>query len=224
MPENSHQTPPVVAGQTTAYETVELEGRTYRYYRVPDADRILYDMDPDEWERSGEPMPYWAEVWPSGKLLSRLLARAGDLKGARVLELGCGLGLPSIVAASLGAYATASDYMPEALALLETNAALNDVQVNTRLLDWNDPGDIGRYDLVMAGDVLYETWQADAIADLLKITVHADGKALIVDQGRETARQFANVVTYRGFRVVKRSGSLPDFATDLTIYDLEWRR
>src|SRR5205814_6721403 len=68
-------------------------------------------------------MPYWAELWPAGLALARALPLRLD--GLRVVELGCGLGIPSLVAAARGARVTAIDWAADAIALLHTNAAAN---------------------------------------------------------------------------------------------------
>src|SRR5881275_1918486 len=62
-------------------------------------------------------LPYWAELWPSGVVLARAIA-GRSLRGARVLELGCGLGLPSLAAALGGGRVVATDWSAEALDLL----------------------------------------------------------------------------------------------------------
>ena len=67
-------------------------------------------------------MPYWAELWPSGIALARHVVEL-PLDGLRVLELGCGLGLPSLAAALAGAESLATDWAPEAVELLRANAA-----------------------------------------------------------------------------------------------------
>jgi predicted nicotinamide N-methyase len=64
-------------------------------------------------------LPYWAELWPAAiALASALPAR---LSGVRVVELGCGLGIPSLVAARRGAAVTATDWADEAIELLRQN-------------------------------------------------------------------------------------------------------
>ena len=214
---------PTVAGQVTVLEE-RVFGRTAcRYFRVPDADLILEEMSPEEWAKD-ERMPSWAEVWPSGLLLAKLLAASESLRGVRMLELGCGLGLPSLVAALLGAQVTATDYIPEALALLTVNAQLNGVRIRTMELDWQQPGAIGRYDLVVAGDVMYERWQPRVIVEMLARTVLPDGYALIVDPERATSKDFANDAVYRGFSVTRRAGSVPEFPRPLSVYEMAWNK
>ena len=78
-------------------------------------------IDEDDYARD-ERLPYWAELWPSARVLADELA-GRDLAGRRVVELGCGVGLPSIVAALAGARALATDWYEEALAFVDANAA-----------------------------------------------------------------------------------------------------
>src|ERR671929_1039716 len=65
-------------------------------------------------------LPYWAELWPSGVALAKAIAGRA-LKGARVLELGCGLGLPSIAAARAGGRVLATHWSPGAIDPLRDN-------------------------------------------------------------------------------------------------------
>jgi predicted nicotinamide N-methyase len=97
-------------------------------------------------------LPYWAELWPAARALAAALP---EVSGLRVVELGCGLGLPSLVAAARGAEVTATDWAPDAIALLRENAARNGLTVRAEVRDWREPWD-ERFDLALAADVLYE--------------------------------------------------------------------
>src|SRR4051812_39345718 len=85
---------------------------------------------------AGAPLaPYWAVLWRSGVALARELDGAA-LRGRRVVELGCGLAVPSIAAARSGATVLATDGSPEALELAERNARENGVSIETTRVDW----------------------------------------------------------------------------------------
>ena len=74
-----------------------------------------------------------------------------------MVELGCGLAVPSIAAARAGADVLATDSDAEALELVAQNASANDVQVETAAVDWAHPDELvsrGPFDLVLAADVL----------------------------------------------------------------------
>jgi predicted nicotinamide N-methyase len=104
--------------------------------RPRDAEALLTE---EAFERE-EYLPYWAELWPSGVALARRVAARPPRRGARVLELGCGLGLPSLVAARAGGRVLATDWSPDAIALLSQNAAHNEVDhLDLAPVAWDDP-------------------------------------------------------------------------------------
>ena len=109
-------------------------------------------IDDDAFEHD-EFLPYWAELWPAATALADALPLRLD--GVRVVELGCGLGLPSLVAAAHGADVTATDWAEDAIELLRHNAERNDLRVRAEVRDWRDPW-FEQFDLVLAADVLYE--------------------------------------------------------------------
>jgi predicted nicotinamide N-methyase len=109
-------------------------------------------------------LPYWAELWPAANALAAALP---DVAGLRVVELGCGLGLPSLVAAARGADVTASDWAEDAVALLRENAARNDLVVRVEVRDWREPWP-ERFDVALAADVLYERRNVEPLLDRLR--------------------------------------------------------
>lgn len=97
-------------------------------------------------------LPYWAELWPASIALATALP---EVAGLRVVELGCGLGLPSLVAAARGAEVTASDWAEDAVELLRENAARNGLVLRAEVRDWRELWP-ERFDVALAADVLYE--------------------------------------------------------------------
>ena len=133
--------------------------------------------------------PYWAVLWRSGVVLARELDVEG-LRGVRVVELGCGLAVPSIVAARAGAEVLATDAYAEALMLVARNAHANDVRLETATVDWTAPDELVRrapFDLVLAADVLYER---ASVAVLLSLLPRLAPEAWIADPGRPAANAF----------------------------------
>jgi len=141
-------------------------------------------------------MPYWAELWPAALDLARALPV--DLAGLRVVELGCGLGVPSLVAAARGADVTAVDWAADAIALLRANAARNRVRVEAVHADWR--GFDGSFDLALAADVLYEARNVEPLVGLLS---RLAPEALVGLAGRPYERDFIERVG-RLARVRKR--------------------
>jgi predicted nicotinamide N-methyase len=150
--------------------------------RPPDAEALI---DEREFEVD-EFLPYWAELWPAGIALAEALPRA--LRGRRVLELGCGLGVPSLVAAARGARVLATDWSRDALDLLEANAARNGLRLETARARWDEPDRFaGAWDLVLAADVLYEHRNVE---QLLALLPRLGGEVLLAEPGRPPAQAF----------------------------------
>jgi predicted nicotinamide N-methyase len=152
----------------------------------PDAAALIDEaaFDQDEF------LPYWAELWPSGIVLARHAERLVGA-GERVVELGCGLGLPSLAAALAGAQVLATDWSPDALALLQRNARENGAALETAAVRWDDAGVIaasGPWDVVLAADVVYERRNVAPLAALLPRLV-AGGRVLLADPGRPAAKE-----------------------------------
>jgi predicted nicotinamide N-methyase len=119
-------------------------------------------LDEEAFERD-EFLPYWAELWPAATALAEALP---DLRGLRVVELGCGLGVTSLVAAAKGAEVTATDWAADAIDLLRRNAERNALALRAEMRDWRAPWP-ERFDLALAADVLYERRNVEPLLERL---------------------------------------------------------
>jgi predicted nicotinamide N-methyase len=108
-------------------------------------------------------LPYWAELWPAARALAEAVP---EVSGLRVVELGCGLGLPSLVAAAKGARVTGTDWSPDAIDLLRENASRNGLELRAEVRDWREPWN-DRFDLALAADVLYERRNVEPVLERL---------------------------------------------------------
>lgn len=131
-------------------------------------------------------VPCWAEVWPAAIALAGYLSGL-ELQGKRVLELGCGLGLPGLVAAVRGAQVTFSDYHPEALELVRHNAGrlgLTNEQVALYLGDWRRFSLAGQFDLLLASDIMYDPKLNPYLLNLFPRYLAPGGRLLVSHPGR----------------------------------------
>src|SRR4051812_30721284 len=165
--------------------TLELPGGKLRLLQPREAAE-LPDADGVEWAPVA---PYWSILWRSGVALARELdgLDEGHLAGRRVVELGCGLAVPSLASARAGADVLATDASGDALALVARNARVNGVPVETARIDWDDPGELfarAPFDLVLASDVLYER---ASVALMLSLLPRLAPEAWIADPGRPAA-------------------------------------
>ena len=190
------------ASTTTVLEAIVLGGFELRLERPSDAEGLI---DEQAFE-ADEFLPYWAERWPSGVAAER----ASTFGHGRVLELGCGLGLPSLVAALRGAEVVATDWSEDAIALLEQNARRNGAELTAVTRDWRNAESfvpLGPFDLVLAADVLYEDRNATPILALLEVLGCA---AILADPGRPHTDAFFATVRERGWVVeVQAHDALP---------------
>jgi predicted nicotinamide N-methyase len=170
-------------------DAVPLHGHEVLLLRPRDSDALL---DERAFAEEDEFLPYWAELWPSALALARALdGRA--LHGARVVELGCGLGLPSVTAALAGGRVTATDWSADAVAFAARNAAHNGVQIDTAVVAWERPESLlegGRWPMVIGSDLLYEARNVPQLLALLPQLVQPKGQVWLADPGREPCAAF----------------------------------
>ena len=157
-------------------ETIVLGGRDLVVRRPRDSEALI---DEHAFEHE-EFLPYWAELWPSGVALSRRVA-VRALHGARTLELGCGLGLPSLAAALAGGRVVATDWSPQAIELLRANAEANVLALAVERAPW---------DLVLGADLLYERRNAELLLPLLPRLLGPKSELWLADPGRPPAAPF----------------------------------
>ena len=162
-----------------------VAGRELALLRPVSADELIDETAFDE----DEFLPYWAELWPSGVALAEVVAGL-DVRGLRVLELGAGLGLPSLAAALGGAEVLATDWAEDAVALLRANAARNGIALRAERVRWDDPEPLLReapWQLVLGADLLYEERNAEQLLELLP---RLGGDVLLAEPGRPFAPAF----------------------------------
>jgi predicted nicotinamide N-methyase len=169
---------------------------------------------PRDWEQlrheeggAGRPVPYWARPWPSGLALARWVVDEPLGADVRVLELGAGLGAPSIVAARAGAAVLATDGAPDAVAFCAHALALNEVTAEVAVVDWAQQAEAlvarGPFDVVLAADVLYTRANVETALALWPRLIAPGGVLRLADPQRAGTRDF--LAAARGtFSVVSR--------------------
>jgi predicted nicotinamide N-methyase len=171
--------------QELVSQSIELPSGELRLLQ-PQESAELPDAGAVEWAPVA---PYWSVLWRSGVALARELEGVA-LRGLRVVELGCGLAVPSIAAARGGAAVLATDGCADALTLAARNAHVNDVRIETATVDWAEPDELVRrapFDLVLAADLLYER---ASIPLLLSLLPRLAPEAWLADPGRPAGVAF----------------------------------
>jgi predicted nicotinamide N-methyase len=178
--------------QELVTQSVKLPSGDIRVLQLREA-AALPDAGAVEWAPLA---PYWSVLWRSGVALARELD-GEELSGRRVVELGCGLAVPSSAAARAGAAVLATDISDEALRFAARNAQSNGVRIETARVDWAEPDElVGRapFDLVLGADVLYER---AAVAPLLSLIPRLAPEAWLADPGRPPVGAFVEQASRR---------------------------
>lgn len=184
--------------------TIRTEGFVHGDFSVElilpeSADALIDDTEFNRDER----LPYWAELWPAARVLARHLL--DEPPGGPVLELGCGLALPSLAARHRGTPVLATDYYSEALEFARANAIRNGYTIDTAVLDWRDPSPgLAPRPLILAADVLYERRNVDALLSVLPRVMSRGGRLVLADPGRAHAEAFEREASSAGWKIRER--------------------
>lgn len=173
---------------------------------VADAEDLLDEMiahNPDDELLQEAAIPYWAELWHSALGMSYWMVKNQDrIVGKKVIEIGCGIGLPGIVASLLGAKVVFTDYLQPALDFARYNLEQNQSphQARFELLDWRNPPLDQSYDIVLAADVAYEKDLFLPLYNCIKQLVGEQGVCWLSEPGRMISKEFLNNFTNSGFQ------------------------
>lgn len=143
--------------------------------------------------------PYFGVLWPAAEALALYLTHHPELvKNKSVLELGCGLGLPSLVASHLGGKVLATDFHPHVEEYFLRNCRHSSIHCEYQRLNWRENQNEIRYDVVMGSDVLYESKHPKEIAQGLLRFVKPGGVILLSDPGRSYLQAFVHAMKELG--------------------------
>ena len=144
--------------------------------------------------------PMFGVVWVSGEVLAHLMSQF-SIAGKRILEVGCGIGLASLVLNHRLADITATDHHPEAGAFLSENTKLNNgPAIPFVRTGWTDEeSDLGEFDLIIGSDLLYEADHAILLATFINQHALPRCEVIIVDPGRGHSNRFGRQMVELGY-------------------------
>lgn len=188
----------MVAPYATAETVVTVAGVDWRLKTLADRQQF---HDPDgEFEAAGVAPAYWSlfgVTWEAGMLLAEVAASL-DVDGRKMLELGSGLALPSLILCRRGAAITPSDVHPLAASFFEENCRRNSIEpVPYLTLDWRRDAAPGRFDLMLASDVLYESSHVAPLAAF--IGRYCGSEFILTDPGRGHVNALTRALEAEGF-------------------------
>ncbi|QBC42968.1 class I SAM-dependent methyltransferase [Iodobacter fluviatilis] len=148
--------------------------------------------------------PLFGQLWPSAQKLADLM-QVYQLGERRVLEIGCGLALASMVVHRRNGDITASDCHPLTENFLNANLLLNALpalKYSTGNWDRANP-ELGKFDLIIGSDVLYERNQPAALATFIDLHAATDAEVLIIDPNRGNRTAFNRQMAEHGFNLTE---------------------
>ncbi len=162
-------------------------------YADPDGAAEAAGISPACW-------PLFGLVWPSAEKLADLM-QGLQFGSRRILEIGCGLGLASLVLHRRRGDITASDCHPLAGAFLDANLRLNGLPaMKYRNGNWGRPNpSLGEFDLFVGSDILYERDHPAQLADFVQSHAAPAAEVMIVDPNRGNRSGFTRCMRELGF-------------------------
>lgn len=179
---------------TYEFGELDVHVRTLRdrnQFDAGDHDESIPGLSSSNW-------PLFGVVWDCSLVLAEIM-NTFDTRDLRILEVGCGIGIASLVLSSGKADITATDQHPLAESFLDFNADLNGFdRVCFVRADWSkNTSALGRFDLVIGSDLLYEQDNAALLGDFIESRAAPTSRVIIVDPGRgQTARFKARMATH----------------------------
>lgn len=159
---------------------------------VPTEDSVKRIYREQRQANNTTPFPYWAKLWPAALGLSTFLQQQSQfITGKEVLELAAGMGVPSLLAARYASRVIYSDYLPEALDVVEQSIDLQSAtNLTTRLLDWHRlPPDLSP-EVLLLSDINYDPQEFEVLYKVLKGFLQKKTTILLSTPQRLMAKPF----------------------------------
>ena len=190
-------------GYQVKFQTVTVDGLDYQIRSLSDlqqyADPLGLAADSGI---SSASWPLFGHLWPSARVLALFMSRYA-LAGKRILEIGAGLALASLVVHRRCGDITVSDWHPLGKVFLDENLLLNQLSsLSYRTGNWELPNpDLERFDVIIGSDVLYERQQPGQLAQFIASHSTADADIIIVDPDRGNRLVFCREMLALGYAV-----------------------
>lgn len=190
-------------------ENIRVKYNTYEFDKTDIHLKSLRDKqqysnkDEDQLNEYGISSATWSlfgVVWPASNVLAHYM-QDYDIENKRILEVGCGIALSSHLLNSRDADITATDYHPEVETFLNDNTKLNNSRgIPFERTSWIDEDDnLGRFDLIIGSDILYERWHIDELSNFINKHAKQECEVIIVDPGRGNHAKFSKAMALLGF-------------------------
>ncbi len=197
------------------YETdvspVTIRNRRFQFLVPKSIDRFLNPDNPFE------QFPLWAKIWDASLILADELAGLSVSPGATFVEIGCGLGLVGVVAASFGHDVTMTEHDPHALAFVRANALMNGLdRLRVMPLDWDQPALDKTFDFIVGSEIIYHERDFDPIRELFQRLLKPGGEIILCSEIREANMGFLSFLQ-DSYEIKARKKTLRSEAKNISV-------
>jgi predicted nicotinamide N-methyase len=202
---------------TTTSELV-INGRKFQVLLPKDLTRFINTQD------VFHEFPLWAKIWPASWVLASHLAEMPVASTKRIIEIGAGTGLVSIVAASFGHNITLTESNADALQFARANALFNGCpQLPILELDWNRSQLKDTVDYIVASEVTYKKDDLQPLLSLFKHCLNPDGEVLLAGEMRRVSKNFYQQLE-PGFNIRVQKKILRSSGEEIAVFLLRMTR
>ncbi|MBY0414461.1 MAG: methyltransferase domain-containing protein [Bdellovibrionales bacterium] len=191
------------------YLTKKLEVLDFEFTTIRDLDESIdilcehFGEEDQDQSLAEEHCPYFGVMWEAGIGLGQFLTNE-MCSGKKILEIGCGLALPSFIAARFGGNVIATDFHADVPIFLDLNKKKNNFDFKYEVMNWRSEvshtkNTLGTFDLVLGSDILYESQHPKQVAEALIAFLNPGGKIILADPGRAYIQKFISSMQELGY-------------------------
>lgn len=198
-----------------AFEPLKIREHGLHLLKITDLEQILDGKDP---LKDVSSFPFWIRLWEAAIVLSEFIAGMPCKPGTTLLELGAGLGAPGLTAAKVGYDVTLSDYEELILDFERINAAASRLEnVECLMLDWLNPPDMMRFDVILGAEILFREEFFQPLLNVLGKTLKPGGVVYLAhDIKRRSLEPFLKMAE-KDYRIAASQRKLKSFDGDKII-------
>lgn len=200
---------------SAAFEPLTISDIHLEILKVTDLEQLLGGKDPFA---NVSEFPFWIKLWESSLVLGEMLATMPITPGRTMLEIGAGLAAPGLVAAARGYQVTLSDYEPHILDFERVSAAASNISnVNFKIVDWNNPPEMGKFDIIIGAEILFREDFFQPLLTVFDKYLAEDGVIFLAhDVRRKSLAQFLPLAE-KNYNIGTKSKTMRKENEELTI-------
>lgn len=182
---------------------IKLSNTKFSFITPADPDEVLNSISQQEFEKD-EQLPYWADIWPSSEAIFEFCTKHPIKKGAKICEIGAGLGIISaaIAAGAKDSFLVSTDISKDSVFYIQENLRRNDLKGESACCDWRYSPFKDKFDIIVGADILYEERWTEPVLNFIKENLKPKGYALISDPNRKHWQNFKKIAQGKGFKLI----------------------